>query len=180
MTVAHYQESRKTRLILFVSALAPVFLVAGLRLYEAQQIVSITLFSFGLLASLLTPIVLFLRRKAGIQEFEVSNVKDESAQVPTYLITFIFPFLFLSEQMNISLVRSYVGFAALMTVLLYRTNLSLINPVMLLAGYHVFSVDVVGQGSTYIISKRPPLPARSTYAKRVVEGLFIAVDSPTD
>lgn len=76
MTVAHYQESRKTRLILFVSALAPVFLVAGLRLYEAQQVVSITLFFFGLLASLLTPLVLFLRRNAGYM-----NLKSQMSRM---------------------------------------------------------------------------------------------------
>lgn len=179
MTVTRYQESRKTRLFLFISALAPAFIIAGLRLYDAQRSLSVALLSLGVIAFLLTPLVLFLRRNAGRQELTVSNVKDESSQIPTYLITFIFPFLFLSEQMSSPLIASYIAFAVFMAVLLYRTSLSLINPFMLIVGYHVFSVDIAGQGSAYIISKEPPLPSQSTYTRRIAKGLFITVDDPT-
>ncbi|MBC2681477.1 hypothetical protein GSS87_03540 [Corynebacterium sp. 4HC-13] len=180
MTVARYQESPKTRLFLFVSALAPVFIIAGLRFFDARRMLAVLLLVVGVVTFLLTPLVLISRRKAGKQEFVVSNVKDESSQIPTYLITFFFPFLFLSEQMSGPLVASYVGFAALMAVLLYRTSLVLINPYLLLVGYRVFSVDIVGQGGAYIISKEPPLPSRSTYTKRIADGLFIAVDERAD
>lgn len=178
--MTRYQESRKTRLFLFVSALAPAFIVAGLRLYGTQLILSLLLLVVGVIAFLLTPLVLFLRRKAGEQEFVVSGVKDESSQIPTYLITFIFPFLFLSEQMSASLIASYVGFAVFMAVLLYRTSLALINPFMLMAGYRVFSVDIVGQGGAYIISKEPPLPSQSIYTRRIAVGLFITVGERAD
>lgn len=179
MTVARYQESPKTRLFLFVSSLAPVFIIAGLRLFDAQRMLAVLLLVVGVVTFLLTPLVLFSRRKAGKQEFVVSNVKDESSQIPTYLITFFFPFLFSSEQMSASLVAAYVGFAALMVVLLYRTPLILINPSMLIVGYRVFSVDIVGQGGAYIISKEPPLPSQSTYTRRIADGLFIAVEERT-
>lgn len=178
MTVGHYQESRKTRLLLFVSSLAPALIIAGIRLVDAHRLLSVLLVALGIIALLLTPLVLFLRRHAGRRELTVSNIKDESSQIPTYLITFVFPFLFLSEDMSRSLIASYIGFVGFMALLLYRTPLSLINPAMLVQGYRVYSVDILERGGAYIISKTPPLPSQPTYAKRVAEGLYISIDEP--
>lgn len=178
MTVARYQESPSTRLLLFASSLAPALIIAGLRLCNVHRATSVTLLVLGVIAFALTPIVLFLRRNAGIQELTVSNIKDESSQIPTYLITFVFPFLFLPEQMNGPLVASYIAFAAFIALLLYRTTLALVNPAMLIAGYRIFSVDIEGQGGAHIISKGPPRPSLPTYVKRVADRLFIATEDP--
>lgn len=177
MTVTRHRESRKTRLLLFVSSLAPALVIAGLRLLDAQRCLSVSLLVAGGVAFGLTPLVLALRRKAGRQELNVANVKDESAQVPTYLLTFVFPFLFLSGQMGTSMVVAYVVFALFMALLLYRTPLALINPAMLVVGLRVFSVEVAGQGAAYIISRDAPLPSAPACVKRVAEGLYLAVES---
>ena len=142
MTVTRHQESRKTRLLLFVSSLAPALIIAGLRLWDAQHHLSWALCTAGAVAFLLTPLVLVLRRNAGRHELTVADIKDESGQVPTYLLTFVFPFLFLSDQMSRPLIVAYVTFVVFMVLLLYRTPLALINPAMLVAGYRVFSVNV--------------------------------------
>ncbi|OYO12068.1 hypothetical protein CGZ98_07715 [Enemella evansiae] len=159
-----------------MSSLAPALVIAGLRLLDAQRCLSVSLLVAGGVAFGLTPLVLALRRKAGRQELNVANVKDESAQVPTYLLTFVFPFLFLSGQMGTSMVIAYVVFALFMALLLYRTPLALINPAMLVVGLRVFSVEVAGQGAAYIISRDAPLPSAPTCVKRVAEGLYLAVE----
>lgn len=173
MTVTRHRESRKTRLLLFGSSLAPALIIAGLRLWDAQRHLSLVLCGAGLVAFLLTPVVLFLRRKAGRQQLTVSDVKDESGQVPTYLLTFVFPFLFLSAQMSKPLIVAYVTFAVFMGLLLYRTPLALINPAMLIAGYRVFSLNVAGEGGAYVLAKEPPLESQPCYVKRVAGGLYI-------
>lgn len=174
MTVTRHRESRKTRLLLFVSSLAPALIIAGLRLWDAQRHLSWALCGAGAFAFLLTPAVLLLRRKAGRRQLAVSDVKDESGQVPTYLLTFVFPFLFLSATMSKPLIVAYVAFAAFMGLLLYRTPLALINPAMLIAGYRVFSLDVAGEGGAYVLAKEPPLATQPCYAKRIVGGLYIS------
>lgn len=178
MTVNRYQESRKTRVLLFVSSLAPALVIAGLRVWHVHRAVSMMLLFFGGVTFALTPIVLILRRNSGIQKITVSNIKDESSQVPTYLITFVFPFLFLPEQPNGPLAVSYVTFAAFIAVLLYRTTLVLVNPAMLIVGYRIFSVDIEGQGGAHIVSKGQLRPFLPIYVKRVADGLFITTDDP--
>lgn len=175
MTVTRHRESRKTRLLLFVSSLAPALIIAGLRLWDAQRILSVVLCGAGAAAFALTPLVLFWRRNAGRHELTVSDVKDESGQVPTYLLTFVFPFLFLSPQMSLPLTVAYVTFAAFMGLLLYRTPLALINPAMLVAGYRVFSVSIKGESGTYILAKDPPLESQPCHVKRVANGLYISI-----
>lgn len=175
MTVTRHQESRKTRLLLFVSSLAPALIIAGLRLWDAQRHLSWALCTAGAVAFFLTPLVLVLRRNAGRHELTVADIKDESGQVPTYLLTFVFPFLFLSGQMSKPLIVAYVTFVVFMALLLYRTPLALINPAMLVAGYRVFSVNVTGEGGAYIIAKDPPLESQPCHAKRVTGGLYIAI-----
>lgn len=173
--MTRHQESRKTRLLLFVSSLAPALIIAGLRLWDAQHHLSWALCAVGAVAFLLTPLVLVLRRNAGRHELTVADIKDESGQVPTYLLTFVFPFLFLSDQMSRPLIVAYVTFVVFMVLLLYRTPLALINPAMLVAGYRVFSVNVAGEGGAYIIAKDLPLESQPCHAKRVAGGLYIAI-----
>lgn len=61
-----------------------------------------------------------------------------------------------------------------MGLLLYRTPLALINPAMLIAGYRVFSVNVIGEGGAYILAKEPPIESQKCYAKRIAGGLYIS------
>lgn len=116
MTVTRHRESRKTRLLLFVSSLAPALIIAGLRLWDAQRELAWMLGGVGAFAFMLTPAVLFLRKQAGRHVFTVTGVKDESGQVPTYLLTFVFPFLFLSAQMSRPLISAYVAFSVFMAL----------------------------------------------------------------
>ncbi|MDO5031284.1 hypothetical protein [Corynebacterium sp.] len=178
--MSQYEESQTTRLLLFMSALGPALMIAGIRIYEFQHMLSVVVFISGFVALLPTPIVLAVRRKAGTQAFTVSSIKDESSQVPTYVITFIFPFLFISEAPSPPLIASYTAFALLVLLLLYRTSLALINPLLLLCGYHIFSADVREQGTIFLISKKTPLPSALIYTKRITNGLFITVDTPQD
>lgn len=80
--------------------------------------------------------------------------------------------------MSTALMWSYITFATFTALLLYRTSLALINPFLLILGYHVFSVEIRGQGEAYIIAKRSPSPTKKTYTKRIVNGLFITADDP--
>lgn len=178
MTGTGYRESLFSRLTLFVSSLSPAFAIASIGLWDAQGSIKYWFAVLAFATFTFTPLVILVRKwKAGRQILSASSVRDDSDQIPTYFITFVFPFLFLSPDMSPSTSRAYIAFAILMALMLFRTPLSTVNPALLIVGLNVYSVELETGSSVYVLSRRKSLltPGK-IYAKRIVSDLYITVN----
>lgn len=175
MTGNGYPESRLSRIFLFLSSLSPALAIASIRLWDVQGPIKCWLLALAFTTFLLMPLVILVRRrKAGPQILKIKSVKDESNEIPTYFITFIFPFLFLSPDMSQTLTWAYIAFAALMLAMLFHTPLSTVNPALLIFGRHVFAVELEAGSIVYVVSQHFPVPTPTQiYAKRILSDLYI-------
>ncbi|WP_460870312.1 hypothetical protein, partial [Nocardioides pakistanensis] len=83
------------------------------------------------------------------------SVADESAQIPGYLLTFVFPFVFLDASDWRDGV-AWALFAVLAAALVVTTDLVLVSPVLLLAGYRIYRVETTsGYAGIMLSSFRP-------------------------
>jgi len=145
-----------SRLLLFLSALAPGFIVSGIRLLSVELLTGIFTIILGcylLVSGIL--VIKFRRQDVEPRPVEITQVSDESYQVPTYLLTFIFPFMFI-ELHDFWNAFAYFVIVVFVAFLLSKTDLSLVNPALLLAGYHMYSVQLSGGDDITLISKSRP------------------------
>lgn len=161
------------RFWLFLTSLAPALLIGSVRSTPEWKLWG----WIGVLASialfLSAYFVLFARRRTEPVPIVPKTVKDESTQIPTYLLTFIFPFLFIGDAPDKATLAAYAIFAAMLLTLLYRTDLSLVNPALLALGYHVYAVEVQGYPDSFLVAKKAPQPEASCRAHSLSGNLYI-------
>ncbi len=144
-----------TRIWLFISALAPALLVVGFRLVASHRFIGIALFALATVAILTVFFILKARSSVVPRLFVISESRDETQQVPTYLLTFIVPFLFVDIN-DWGNAAAYSVLIVLIAILLYRTDLSLVNPALLALGYHIYSIRDGGGHESLIVSRTRP------------------------
>lgn len=158
---------------LFLTALSPALLIANVRLLNYWN----TAAWIGIAVSVLlfgsTFIIFRMRKNVSPTKLIVRSVSDDSGQVPTYLITFIFPFLFVSDSPDLPTIGAYSLFLLLMLLLLYRTDLSLVNPALLILGFHVYSVDEGHAGKVIVLSRELPVPGEIYKSRIIFNNLFL-------
>lgn len=162
------------RFWLFISSLSPAILIVSIRLIEKFSVYAWIGIIVGILSFLLAYSVLSGRKKVGPDPITPLGVQDETDQIPTYLITFVFPFLFLSDTPSFCTLVAYGVFLIFMMALLFRTDVALVNPALLLIGYHVYTVETVS-GSIRVISRRRPVIKTSFKAHSLSGSLYLSV-----
>lgn len=143
------------RVLLFLSSLAPVFLIVGIRLLGSIAAVGIGIVVLGVVLFCVALLVFVKRGKVTSRPIVVTGIRDESYQIPIYLLTFVFPFLFI-ELKNSWDAAAYIVLILLVLLLLFRTDLSLVNPVLLVLGYHIYAVEAAGGEDLLLIAKNRP------------------------
>jgi hypothetical protein len=159
-----------TQFGLLASSLVPALLVLAIRLYPSYNAGSVALAAAGLLLITVLARAMRARDATNAQPIMVTTVEDESNQVPGYVITYIFPFLFLSTGTIADLAACLV-FALFALVLIYRTDLALVNPLLLILGYHLFRLGTTTD-KVILISKLRPLPGQTVIAVRIADRTY--------
>lgn len=144
-----------TRPWLFLSSLAPACLVVGVRLLGSEWLWGAALLLCGALLFPVAYLVLRARRSVTPKPIKIGEIRDESYQVPTYLLTFIFPFLFIDIE-DVWNAASYIVLILFVAILLFRSDLSLVNPALLMLGYHIYAIQAEGGEDLLLISKARP------------------------
>lgn len=145
-----------TRFFLSMSSLAPLIGIVAIRMTEVAASWAVALGIVAVLSATSLPVVMIARRQAGERPLTVASIRDDSGQIPAYLLTYIFPFAFATVD-GPAAAWAYVVFALLLLVLLMRTDLGLVNPVLLAAGFHSFAVETAAGTSLTLIARRGPL-----------------------
>jgi len=145
-----------TRILLSLSSMAPLVGIIALRVSEGSITWAIALGVIAVLLGLFLPLVMLGRRSLEARPIKVAAVKDESSQVPAYLLTYVFPFAFATVDSTAVWV-AYGVFGGLLIVLLVRTDLGLVNPVLLAVGIHSYAVTTTGGAAVTVLARTAPL-----------------------
>ncbi len=168
-----------TRHWLFLSSLAPACVVLGIRLLGSERLLGTAFLLCGLLLFPIAYLVLKTRRSVTPKPIKVSEIRDESYQVPTYLLTFIFPFLFIDIE-NYWNAASYIVLILFVSILLFRNDLSLVNPALLMLGYHIYVIQAEGGEDLLLISKARPRTGLSLSASHLSGHTYLLHKAETE
>jgi hypothetical protein len=159
------------RLLLSLSALAPLLGIIAIRLASASPMWAVALGVVAVLLALFLPLILAARRSVEPRPINVASVRDESSQVPAYLVTYVFPFAFATVD-GIEVVLAYAVFGLLLIVLLVRTDLGMVNPVLLAVGLHSYAVVTASGRALTVIAPKAPLPGSRILAHPVAGATY--------
>jgi hypothetical protein len=160
-----------TRFALLSSGLVPALLVLTIRAFHSNRLASAILFIASLALTVMLARAMAARDTINPQPFAVEAIEDESVQVPAYIVTYVVPFLFLSINGSADLIACIV-FAFFVLVLVYRTDLALVNPLLLIAGFHLFRLHTTAGNYLILIAKTRPLPGQTISAVKLSEKLY--------
>jgi len=158
------------RYLLALSSLSPLFAIFAIRTWQTNRTISFVL-TVLLLQAIVGLVWLFRARKqAASDPFRIKEVRDETSQVPAYLITYIFPFLF-TESPGWTLVVAYCAFALLLLLMLARTDFGLVNPLLLIAGYHLYVIADSRGREAWVATKERPLAGQDCQLQNIAGAL---------
>lgn len=160
-----------TRLLLGLSSLAPLLGIVAIRLAGTSPMWAVALGVIAVLLILFLPVILIGRRRVEPRPIAVVTVRDESSQVPAYLVTYVFPFAFATVD-DVAVVLAYAVFGLLLVTLLVRTDLGLVNPILLAVGLHSYAVVTDGGKALTVIAAKAPLPASQILATPIAGATF--------
>ncbi|WP_460793176.1 hypothetical protein [Nocardioides pacificus] len=143
--------------------------IVALRVSETHPLWASALAVLGCLAVWSLFGLIAARSATNEQPFKIRSIRDESAQVPAYLLTYLFPFLFLTVSGWRDWV-AYAIFAALLVVVIYRTDLVLVNPILLAAGYHVYIIESTSNFEGLLMATKRPLVGQTVNAVHLTPG----------
>lgn len=142
------------RFRLLCSSLSPLSVILGVRLWSEHAAVAAALLvaAVASVGSLL--LLMRARERLSAQRFTLTTVHDESGQVPAYLVTYLLPFVTLNIAGWDDLL-GYLLLAAVLIVLVIRTDLVYVQPVLLALGWHLYRAEVEsGFSEMVLISNR--------------------------
>lgn len=160
-----------TRLLLSLSSVAPLVGIVAIRLIGIASEWAVGLGIISVLLMLFLPVVFAARRRIEARPMTIRSIRDESAQVPAYLLTYVFPFAFATIDSS-SVVWAYAVFGVLLLVLLLRTELSSVNPALLAVGVHSYSVVTEAGQTITLMARKAPLPGSGVLAHQIAGGVF--------
>lgn len=164
------------RFRLLCSSLAPLLLIVGVRIWAAHTVVAgvILLAAIASVGSLL--LLMNTRGTLSSQSFALETVEDESDQIPAYLVTYLLPFVTLNIA-GISDLIGYLMLAGVLLLLVLRTDLIYVQPVLLVAGWHLYRTTVTGGYEEFVMISRKRLRiAHEVHTVGVREQLVRVVD----
>jgi hypothetical protein len=142
-----------TRLILFLSSYAPLFLILAVRNSFENRYISIGFVAVAV--GSVTVLFIFLRyaRTLAQDKVIIASVVSRDGDAMSYIVTYLLPFLAvrfheLADAVSLGIVFLVIG------LLYVNSNMICTNPVLNIRGYHIFEVQDGEGKTTALISKR--------------------------
>ena len=141
LTVSQRRPTPTTTAIrarLFLSSYAPLFLLLALRF--GDPVLRMATLGLGLAGVLdAVRLVEWQPRRIGPSPHTVSEMHDHGSQVAGYLVTYLLPFLAISDP-TASDVIAYMLFLCIVGVIFVRSDMAEINPTLYLLGRRVVQI----------------------------------------
>jgi len=163
------------KLRLAASAFVPAAAIAAIRLWDVGGTIIWSLLSivFAVVATVSLVLLLGARSATNAQPHTIRQSTDESGEVPAFLLAYVFPFVFLTVT-DLRDVLAYLVFALFLLVLVLRTNLWQTNPLLLLVGLHIYSVETHTGFSGILFSRKRPIVDQTVNAVMLSPGALKA------
>jgi len=142
-----------TRLILFLSSYAPLFLIIAVRGWKDSRSLAVSLVAIAVLSVLILFGFLHIVRKLAADKVAVSSVISRDGDAMSYIVTYLLPFL--AVRLNDPTDVVSLGVVLFVIGLLYvNSNMIHTNPILNIAGYHIFEIEDSNGKTTALICKR--------------------------
>ncbi len=142
-----------TRLILFLSSYAPLFLIIAVRGWKDSRNIAIGLAAVAVISVVILFAFLWLAEKLAPGKVAVSSVISRDGDAMSYIVTYLLPFL--AVKLNDPTDVFSLGVVLFVIGLLYvNSNMIHTNPALNIAGYHIFEIEDSNGKTTALICKR--------------------------
>jgi hypothetical protein len=138
------------RSLLFLSSYSPLFIILGIRNIEAPLAPWVLFLASATMLMFVFYIVVMTRMNT--MSITVRMSKPKGADVMTYVITYLLPFLAVDLN-RIEDALSIAIFLAMVGVLYVHSNMVYVNPLLAALGYHAFEVEDTSGDTTIILAK---------------------------
>lgn len=139
--------------MLFLSSYSPLFLVLAIRSWNDNRGVTLGLAVVASASVLLLWLFVHQARKLAPDRVAIASVISRDGDAMSYIVTYLLPFL----VVNFKEVRDVISLGIVFFVigLLYvNSNMIYTNPILNIAGYHIFEVEDGEGKTTALICKR--------------------------
>ena len=142
-----------TRVILFLSSYAPLFLIITMRGWGDNRYLAEGLALVAVLSVIVLFVFLRTARRLAAGEIKVDSVVSRDGDTMSYIVTYLLPFL--AVKLNDVTDAASLGIVLLVIAILYvNSNMIYTNPVLNIAGYHIFEIQDSDGKTTALICKR--------------------------
>ena len=150
-----------TRLVLFLSSYAPLFLILGVR--TSVENLALAVFFYALAVLSVTALVLFINTAKNYSPHNVvvARVESRGAELTSYIVTYLLPFVAVSLN-DLATTVSLAILLGVIAIVYVQSNLIHINPLLNILGYHLFEAEIEGGKSTALISRNAYVRGGST------------------
>lgn len=141
-----------TRVVLFLSSYAPLFAVFAIKQYPHSHVIA---YAFcGLAAVSLVVLLAFMKTASALAPMEMT-VKEHASRdgdSMSYIVTYLVPFLDIKFDQIENVIGLGITFLVL-GVLYVNSNMIYTNPVLNLAGFHIFDVHTTEDRPLVLITR---------------------------
>lgn len=142
-----------TRLILFLSSYAPLFLIIAVRGWRDSRSIAVGLAVVSVLSVVILFVFLRVAQRLAPGKVAVSSVISRDGDAMSYIVTYLLPFLAVklsdpTDVLSLGVVLFVIG------LLYVNSNMIHTNPVLNIAGYHIFEIEDANGKTTALICKR--------------------------
>jgi hypothetical protein len=142
-----------TRIVLFSSSYAPLFLIMAFKFGLAHHRLGLGMLLIS--AFSVASVHFYLRTAAtlGCDRVVVERISGKDTEAMSYIVTYLIPFL----DIKIDEPSNYISLLLLflvVAVLYVHSNLIYINPTLNMMGYHLFEIEIEGGKTSALLSKR--------------------------
>jgi hypothetical protein len=142
-----------TRLILFLSSYAPLFLIIAVRGWHDNWHLALLLAIVAVVSVIVLFVFLHQAQTFAPSKIVAASVTSRDGDAMSYIVVYLLPFLavHLSDATDVW----SLGIVLFVIGLLYvNSNMIYTNPVLNIAGYHIFEIEDGDGKTTALICKR--------------------------
>jgi len=149
-----------TRLILFLSSYSPLFLIIAIRGWHDNWHLAVALSCVAIASVIVLFLFLHTVHNLAADKVAISSVASRDGAAMSYIVTYLLPFL--AVNLNDIADITSLGIVLVVIGLLYiNSNLIYTNPVLNIAGYHIFEIKDDEGKTIALISARSYVEAGS-------------------
>ena len=138
------------RIILFLSSYAPLFLIIALRGWHDSRSFAVALIAVSVVSVIVLFLFLRIVQRLAPDRMKIDSVDSRDGDSMSYIVTYLLPFL--AVKLNDVTDAVSLGIVLFVIAILYvNSNMIYTNPVLNIAGYHIFEIhDADGKTSALI------------------------------